>query len=381
MPAYITYKLRGNVSTPGQFSLGIVSDYQSRIEDSSTDHPAIVTNKINAKDIGSQIPAFSTSKDHRILSRQKDVEDALSPLLKSQTRLRYIDEEHECFELESVVAFREQYDIKLDGNPWKNFKRLLCGSQDLPFIILLNPTTEHEFEYERMKKCPTLEWITEVLGEIGLALENVVIVDICSLLSDNDLRRMGKGFHETWDAVEESYAMVEDILEFLSPSTIISCQCATMGQYEWRRVNGRMKKLEKWPLAINGLARALCSSEKNLRDGITKEIQIGSHSTLCVCGIHPRRLDYRSGEHMTPWLRGAFKDVFVPCVERIDKEKREVAVASKMETRRSGSGTMAIETKGERPSSMKPNKVAETEVDEETGELDQSFAAMKLSSS
>ncbi|KKY32019.1 hypothetical protein UCDDA912_g08016 [Diaporthe ampelina] len=165
----------------------------------------VIAKKFGSRSTDSRIPSSPTHGEYRIASRQQAVEENIRPSLKSKTESRYIGEDHECFELDAVASFCQEFGIELDGNPWKNFKRLLCGYQDLPFIILQNPTNEHEFEYERMKKCPTLQWLSDVLEEIGLTLEDVVIVDICSLFSDNDLNRMGKDSQRTWDAVEKSY--------------------------------------------------------------------------------------------------------------------------------------------------------------------------------
>ena len=222
-----------------------------------------------------------------------------------------------------------------------------------------------------MKKCPTLQWLSDVLEEIGLTLEDVVIVDICSLFSDNDLNRMGKDSQRTWDAVEKSYGMVKDILECLNPSMIVSCQCVTLSPRQ--RMNGRLKRT--WEPAQNDLARNLCSSERDMRRGLTKEIHIGSNSTLCVYGIHPRRLKFKGT--MIPELRGVFKDVFVPCMDWFRAEKTSLAPTA--EGKRSlERGRMVVRTKAGSPSPKRSIEVAVKEVDEETRKLGERISALKL---
>lgn len=335
-------------------------------------HVVIPTNNA-ARGVDSRIPSSPTHGDRHKPSRQRAVEENLSPSLKSKGKLRYIGEDHACFELESVVSFREEYEIKLDSNPWKNFKRLLCGYQDLPFIILQNPTRKHVFEYEKMKQCPTLEWISDVLGEIGLTLEDVVIMDICSLFSDDDLDRMDKELPSTWDAVEKSYAMVEDILELLNPSMVLSCQCIT----KW----GRRQRVDRdwqtiWKPAGNGLAKTLCSSQKDIVRGGTKEIKIGSNSTLCVYGVHPRRLKFNDA--MIPELRGAFKDVFVPCMLWFRRAEKITMASGAVRLRSLPHVNLVVRTKADISSAKTTIQVAVNEVGEDRGKLGEQLSAPKL---
>lgn len=332
----------------------------------------VATKKYAPRDVDSRIPSSPTYGDHRIPSRQRSAEENLSPSLKSKGERRYIGEDHQCFKLDSVVSFREEFGIKLDSNPWKNFNRLLCGYQDLPCIILQNPTRKHVLEYEEMKQCPTLQWISDVLREIGLTLEDVMIVDICSLFSDDDLDRMGKDSQRTWDAVEKSYSMVEDILEFVNPSMVLSCQCVTkLGQR--KRIDGRLKMT--WAPADNTLARALCSSQKDIRRGSTKKIQIGSESTLCVYGVHPRRLKF--AETMVPELRGAFMDVFVPCMRWFRRDEKATVAPGPMTTKSLPHVDLVIRTKADSPRVKKAIEVAVHEVDQEGGKVREKLPALK----
>lgn len=329
--------------------------------------------------LGDRIPSSPDEGEYRKPRRQQAVEDSLIHLTRCKTKLRYIGDDHGCFELDSVKKFCKDYAIELDRNPWRNFKRLLSGCQDLPFIILQNPTNAHIYEYDEMKKCPTLQWISDILAEIGLTLEDVVIVDICSLLSEDDLKRIGakspEGPQRKDEAVERSYGMVEDILKFLKPSVAVSCQCATMGTRERRTSGGAVERT--WEPANNMLASCLCSREYQAKRGWSKNIRIGTSYSLMVYAVHPRRLCFE--QSMIPVLRGIFKDVFEPCMAWFKTEGGKSRGFDGDETKQSkevrSKPVVAVE---EKTGLQKSPKVVVTEVDEDETELGEQLSALKL---
>jgi hypothetical protein len=334
--------------------------------------------------LGDRIPSSSTEGEYRKPRRQQAIEDTFVHSPASKPKLRYIDGDHECFKLDSVKKFREDYNIKLDSNQWKNFQRLLSGCQNLPFIILQNPTNAHIYEYDEMKKCATLQWISDVLAEIGLALEDIVIVDICSLLSENDLKQMAikdsNGPQRKDEAVERSYGMVEDILKCLKPSAVISCQCATLGTRERRTSGGKVERT--WEPAKNVLAGCLCSREYHAKRGWTKTIRIGTHYSLMVYAVHPRRLCFEQA--MVPVLRGVFKDVFEPCMTWYKKNGgKGPAADSTVEPEDSKKSKKVRDKKpvvavGQKNALQKSPKVVVTEVDDDAAELGDQLSALKL---
>lgn len=272
----------------------------------------------------------------RCPKREESVHKHLSPNLQqnwnARGKVRFVTEDHPCFKLPNLLAFREEYNIQ--SNPWNHFVRLLCGCVDLPIIILQNPSNNHLQEYDEANLCPALEWILKALehDEIGLSLDDVIIMDICSLLSDNDLHRMGRGEETTWDAVEKSYAIAEAILKELKPTVILCCQCIT--------ANGWIPPVaqdiaRKWEPARNSLAKQLCSSPGDLRSGKTTKIAIvsseGSFTALMVYGMHPIGSIRNS---MVEQLKGAFLDVYVPCRDYYSAQKRERVAMSTTEARR-----------------------------------------------
>ncbi|KAG8158309.1 hypothetical protein KVR01_012070 [Diaporthe batatas] len=329
--------------------------------------------------LGDSIPSSPDNGEHRKWRRQQDVKESLIRLTGCTSKLKYIGDDHECFELDSVKKFCTDYAIDLEGNPWKNFKRLLSGYQDLPFIILQNPTNAHIYEYEEMKKCPTLQWISEVLAEIGLALEDIVIIDICSLLSEDDLKRMASqssdGPQRKDEAVERSYGMVEDILKFLKPSVVVSCQCATMGTRERPTSGGAVERT--WEPAKNMLASCLCSREYQAKRGWTKNIRIGTDYSLMVYAVHPRRLCFE--QSMIPVLRGIFKDVFEPCMAWFKSNKGNGQGFDGGETQQSKKvRSKPVVALQEKTGFKKSPKMVVTEVDEDETELGEQLSALKL---
>lgn len=68
---------------------------------------------------------------------------------------------------------------------------------------------------------PTLSWLEGLLGEIALNIADVIILDVCPLLSTEDLNLIGPTGKET--AIEEAYSVTEDILAVIKPKTMISC--------------------------------------------------------------------------------------------------------------------------------------------------------------
>lgn len=247
--------------------------------------------------------------------------EELSLILDSEDRPRYIRPDHECFTLDSVVAFREEHNIDVNSNRWDNFKQLLCGCQDLPFIILQNPAKSHVKDYREMKKCRTMKWLSTTLEDIGLTLEEVVVLDVCSLLSDDDLNEMDRRSQDKWAAVEESYKMTEDILRLLKPDVVIACQCSTRGKWD--------KDVVKWACARNTLARDLCSKETYAKDGLTQKIFVGSHAMSMVYGVHPSRAHWSRA--MRPVLKRVFETAFLPCMERFEIYGRQPVLSTVIE--------------------------------------------------
>jgi hypothetical protein len=53
--------------------------------------------------------------------------------------------------------------------------------------MLLNPSWQHEdLPFNKMvQKCPTLMWLETIFQRLGLDLADIIILDMCTLLSDS----------------------------------------------------------------------------------------------------------------------------------------------------------------------------------------------------
>lgn len=271
--------------------------------------------------------------------RQTFVKDSLLPHLQTTRNFQKIDKNHACFELPEVKNIVQKYDV-IDPamNRWKNFQQLLCGYEDLPIIVLQNPSNDHTKDFGEMIQCRTIKWISDILEDIGLKLEDVPIIDICSFFSMDDINNLGK---QKWAAVEESYKATEAIIRFLDPIAVISCQCATKGQY-WKRNHGRLERVVRWKEAENGLARSLASDERDMEASRVKIVPLGSQVMWMVNGIHPMRIVYEleqlkdespSAGGLERSLKLVFQDVYRPCVSWVSERKKQQTLHRKEVTR------------------------------------------------
>jgi hypothetical protein len=92
--------------------------------------------------------------------------------------------------------------------------------------MLLNPAPTHEEQpFEKMgKNCKMLRWIEDILLDIGWSLVDVIILDVCPLLSSvrlAELEKEGDGRKE--QALYEAYDLTRKMLEALRHNIVISC--------------------------------------------------------------------------------------------------------------------------------------------------------------
>ncbi|KID59323.1 hypothetical protein MAN_10735, partial [Metarhizium hybridum] len=164
-----------------------------------------------------------------------------------------------------------------------------------------------------MKKCPTIDWISNTLLEIGLSIDEVPIMDMCPMFSDNDLRALDE--NEIRSTIEEGYELAEETLGILENRIVIICQCRTKnGNLEFE---GGM-----WGPANNKAAQELCSSpaEANAKKAVV--IWLAGRPIWCAKGLHPGYVLYGPGSEET--LKDLIHDMYLPCMQR----KQEIQAAS-----------------------------------------------------
>lgn len=283
------------------------------------------------------------------------MENIIRPGLESGEEAELIDAEHDCFQLPILKAFRKKYNVS--RNAWNNFVRLLCGYRKLPFIVLQNPTKDHDLEYDKMVECPTIRWMSETLTDIGLKLEEVPILDVCILLSTKNINYLGSSGIDKWAAVEESYQATQELVKVLRPKVVVSCQCATEGRVSWNRV-------VTWASAKNTLAQDLCSSRKLMKRACAKVIRMEGHTMWMVYGMHPMRLEYSQDPTEETILKQVIKDVYGPCKLWLDRRSIRSRRVVRATSRTAGTRTQVILNRSEEKEPKQDTTILVEDVEE-----------------
>jgi hypothetical protein len=186
--------------------------------------------------------------------------------------------------------------------------RLACGYFKFPIISLLNPAPTHEFlPFDQMvDECKTLRWIEDVLYGIGLELRDVIILDACTLLGSDRIKRLGKqGKRKKEQAMAEAYDVTKEMLRLIQPNIIISCQCST--------------SFSDWSAGGHVIALQLCSSIKSARDREVKKVYLNQRTINVIQAYHPSGFLNNKGDRKAHHdtfgnlLKGVFQTVYTPC--------------------------------------------------------------------
>lgn len=126
-------------------------------------------------------PSTSESEPARLIRSHLPVE------LKFARTDKLLAPDHICFD--AARYFCDRWSIPRQA--LNNFIGLTCGNPRFPMIMLQNPADSHKRLSlgEMISGCPTLKWLKDVLGEIGLKMTNIMILDVCPLLSSEYLRQ------------------------------------------------------------------------------------------------------------------------------------------------------------------------------------------------
>ncbi|CAG8908209.1 unnamed protein product [Penicillium egyptiacum] len=105
---------------------------------------------------------------------------------------------------------------------FENFQRLLCGTRTFPCILLLNPKDEHLPFDEMVEKTATLTWLEDALDEMSLGLDDVIIMDLFPMLTNEWLDEHPDKRDQV---IPEMFELILDFIREFKPPTILSCQC------------------------------------------------------------------------------------------------------------------------------------------------------------
>lgn len=153
-----------------------------------------------------------------------------------------------------------------------NFKRLLCGVLSLPCILLLNPKHD-ELDFDQMiEQTATLEWIQSTLRSIGFELNDIVIMDLCPMLTDEWIDQTNQQHRA--EAIHDMSQLTLNFIDTFKPQFIIACQCP-----QW---DSRWSSLNNDPRV-----RLLQSSMANARGRVISPFLQNGERTNVVYGFHP----------------------------------------------------------------------------------------------
>jgi hypothetical protein len=194
-----------------------------------------------------------------------------------------------------------------------NFTTLTSGQTKFPVIMLQNPTSDHHFEkFDNMiQKSPTLAWLQNVFHSLGLTIRDVIILDVCPLVSDQWIKKLKRDdLDRAGMAVREAYFLTSQVLDIIRPRIILCCQCATKV----------FLQVEPSIFAYNAtdLAESLGSSVKGAKDNVVKTIEHSGRDIFAIQGFHPRyfmirRDEGRSDDGAEELLRSRLREVLLPC--------------------------------------------------------------------
>ena len=240
------------------------------------------------------------------------IRDVLSPSLSGNLS-HTIRRDDPCFD--SAKAFARKWGIS--SQAVKSHISLACGCRKFPTIMLLNPSPHHEvLSYREMVQAsPTLAWLEITLQQQGLGLGDVSILDMCTLLSNSRLDQLKDKRDE---AVHEAYDVTWELMRAIKPHVLLLCQCST--------------RYPPWVNSGHFMARQLCSSMRDAREGRVRIVDVDSHEVHVVQGYHPSVfLNYSNqgqlGEELEKTLKLIFQRLYRPCGQW--KQKLQCKAVSK----------------------------------------------------
>jgi hypothetical protein len=243
-------------------------------------------------------PPTITAAQHKDAIEQVICE-VLAPDLKAAGSEKLLPN-HPCFDLARQYAKKWH----ISDEAVESHIKLACGYLKFPVMMLLNPAPAHELlPFDKMVDgCKTLRWIEDVLYGIGLELADVIILDICTLLSSGRIRQLDKESPEKREqALSEAYDVTQMMLKMIKPNVIVSCQCST--------------SFSTWSAGGHMVPRELCSSIKRAAAREVRKVNIDDQTINVIQAYHPSGFLNRKGHHdpLGKLLKELFQSIYIPC--------------------------------------------------------------------
>jgi hypothetical protein len=181
----------------------------------------------------------------------------------------------------SFFSRADQLRVKYNISPeaFENFKRLSCGIRGFPCIVLQNPKNDL-LEFEQMiKKTPTLQWIDDTLRELGLSIDDVIVIDLFPMLTDDWLE---KNTQRRAQAIEDMFELTLDFIHEFKLPVVLSCQC-----FNAKRPQCFKAEPGPWASFTHPNAGDLRSSMEGARKRKVSQFKYKGHMAYVVHGFHP----------------------------------------------------------------------------------------------
>ncbi|KAJ6181038.1 hypothetical protein N7519_011499 [Penicillium mononematosum] len=223
------------------------------------------------------------------------IESTLQPALAAQQTPERVDSKHPFFDRAKELCLKHDWPIER----FENFRRLLCGNRTFPNDLL-------PFD-EMVDQTPTLTRLEDVLDKIGLGLDDVIIMDLFPMLTDEWL----DGHPAERDKViPEMFKLTLDFIRGFKLHTILSCQCF---RPLWH---------ERWGSFDHGMLQKLCSRMDRAKRQIVSGFSFENHYIHCVAAFHPAKFlreDEDKKQELRELLCSTFHSLFEPCAAWLDE--------------------------------------------------------------
>jgi hypothetical protein len=167
----------------------------------------------------------------------------------------------------------------------------------------MNPKNDHLPFKEMVLSTQTLKWLKQTLERLGLTLDDIIIMELFPMLTNNWL---DTHLAKREEAIREIFDLTVDFLRESKPPIVLSCQCFPRFKHE------------RWGSFNHALATNLCSSMFGAENQQVSKVSIDDQSIRVVQGFHPAKLDYLDDAERKKWdrtLQNIFQSVYRPCVD------------------------------------------------------------------
>jgi len=232
----------------------------------------------------------------------------LQPALNKQKDATQILPTHPFFD--QVRTFWQKYGWPLQR--FENYRRLLCGILNFPCILLLNPKNDHLMFDEMVQKTRILLWLQDTLNEMDLCLDDIIIMDLFPMLTNEWLDQHPD---EREEAIREAFDLTIDFIQEFKIRTILSCQCFAPFQHP------------RWGDFSHTVADGLRSSMIGADNGFVLGLNLTNHTVHGIHGFHPAKIYYEFGkerQRLEELLHGIFTSSFEPCAAWLDRYKMDL---------------------------------------------------------